>query len=648
MASDPEKLRVYGPIIPGPRSAYLAPKKPDVRYCIVGAGPAGIQLGYLLARRGADFAIFERQSQAGGIFAQFEDHRKLVTAGGSADAALAVSQMDHWEDDKLSLWSDDPSLRMAGPQRPTGRQYAQYLATFAKQVELKIRFDTEVKIRRKRRALYLLELVDAKNPAKSWGCKVVILATGLQAPFVPPIIADVEGIIAAKHPWEEAVGGDLTRYKDAKVAILGAGNSAWEAAMAVEPMAASVTVFGWRPLQLKRAAQTTGWLSGTVTDWLDRTRVQVIEGNFSMPTVVKRSWGYIIAPGGTPNPTERNIRLFEQLQEQLRTGGGPSMARAIKKHPAIGAQYMSFMQGQGGGDWGWHTATQVIRCTGWAFDEKLTPVWGDRPLEAAAPEFDSMGKYPLLMPDYGLVGQKHMYVAGIAAHGEDHHTSGGGAVAGFRYSVRALDRWLGFRYDNASWVGTTRVPAVRPMLLADKILARASSPEGLTAMHKRLLDILVFTVSATGGLQALWYPEMPRAVAHGLTSSEFVVSMAMEYLSEGVAQPVLRFYPPGRANVTHHDPESIHTVAPSLTVPPTWNSEHQLLPLVAWLKPIIRELKGQVAARVNKRKEAMERRTKKGVKSGDFKGLTLSQLFSTTNDGPSFLDRQNQLYDRYS
>merc|ERR1711865_120792 len=239
---------------------------------------------------------------------------------------------------------------------------------------------------------------------------------------------------------------------------------------------------------------------------------------------------------------------------------------------------------------------------------------------------DSMGKYPLLMPDYGLVGQKHMYVAGVAAHGEDHHTSGGGAVAGFRYSIRALDRWLGFRYDNASWVGTTRVPAVRPMLLADKILARASSPEGLTAMHKRLLDILVFTVSATGGLQALWYPEMPRAVA----------------------QPVLRFYPPGRANVTHNDPESIHTVAPSLTVPPTWNSEHQLLPLVAWLKPIIRELKGQVAARVNKRKEAMERRTKKGVKSGDFKGLTLSQLFSTTNDGPSFLDRQNQLYDRYS
>ena len=54
----------------------------------------------------------------------------------------------------------------------------------------------------------------------------VILATGLQAPFIPPIIAEVEGIIGAKHPWyvstlqlshsvlacrEEAVGGDLSR-----------------------------------------------------------------------------------------------------------------------------------------------------------------------------------------------------------------------------------------------------------------------------------------------------------------------------------------------------------------------------------------------------------------------------------------------------
>lgn len=322
----------------------------------------------------------------------------------------------------------------------------------------------------------------------------------------------------------------------------------------------------------------------------------------------------------------------------------------IKKHPAIGAQYLSYMQARKEGDWGWHTATHVIRCTGWAFDDKLFPVSGDRPLESAAPDFDQMGKYPLLMPDYGLVGQKNMYVAGVAAHQPDHHTSGGGAVAGFRYSIRALDRWFGFRYDNSSWAGTTRVEAVRPMLLADKLLARASFPEGLTAMHKQLLDILVFTVSPTGGLQALWYQEMPRAVAHGLTSSEFVLSVTMEYLSEesGVAQPVFRFYTPGKANVTHHQPESTHIVAPSLTVPPTWNSNQQLLPLVAWLKPIVRELRGQVSSRVNKRKEAMERRTKKGVKSGDLKGLTLSQLFSTTTDGPSFLDRQNQLYNRYA
>ena len=36
---------------------------------------------------------------------------------------------------------------------------------------------------------------------------------------------------------------------------------------------------------------------------------------------------------------QRNIRIFEQLQKQLSTGGGPSMARAVKKHPAIGVQY---------------------------------------------------------------------------------------------------------------------------------------------------------------------------------------------------------------------------------------------------------------------------------------------------------------------
>lgn len=426
--------------------------------------------------------------------------------------------------------------------------------------------------------------------------------------------------------------------------------------MSVEPLAASVRVFSWRPIGVNRAARTTGWLSGSVADWLDQSRVEVIEGNWSLPIVIKRSWGYILAPKGTRAPTERNILAFEQLEEQKAalqqagTAGSSSKmnARMMDQHPAIGATFVSYMQ-QREGDWGWYKATHVIRCTGWAFDQDVTPFSGDRPLESMTPIVDDMGKYPKTGPNWMLFGKKNLYVVGAAAHTLDHHISGGGTVSGFRYAARALDRWLGFNYDNTSWSGTTRMLAIRPMLLADKMLARASAPGGLTAMHKILIDTLVFTVSEAGALQALWYAEMPRGVAHGLTGTEFVLTLTMEFLSpESAAQPVIRFYPPGFANVTHHNPESTHTVSLSHTVPPTWHSHEQISSLVTWLKPIITELNQQVAVRVSKRKAAMERRTKKGVKSGDYKGLTLAQLFDNSKKGVTLLDRQNMLYEKWS
>ena len=44
----------------------------EVQYCIVGAGPAGLQLGYLLNRENKDYIIFERSNISGNIFHKFE------------------------------------------------------------------------------------------------------------------------------------------------------------------------------------------------------------------------------------------------------------------------------------------------------------------------------------------------------------------------------------------------------------------------------------------------------------------------------------------------------------------------------------------------------------------------------------------------
>ena len=47
---------------------------------IVGAGPAGLQLGYFLKQAGRDFLILDGGNSVGSFFKQFPRHRKLISA----------------------------------------------------------------------------------------------------------------------------------------------------------------------------------------------------------------------------------------------------------------------------------------------------------------------------------------------------------------------------------------------------------------------------------------------------------------------------------------------------------------------------------------------------------------------------------------
>jgi cation diffusion facilitator CzcD-associated flavoprotein CzcO len=39
-------------------------------FCVIGAGPGGLQLGHLLLSAGRDYVIFEREARAGTFFDQ--------------------------------------------------------------------------------------------------------------------------------------------------------------------------------------------------------------------------------------------------------------------------------------------------------------------------------------------------------------------------------------------------------------------------------------------------------------------------------------------------------------------------------------------------------------------------------------------------
>ena len=48
-------------------------------YCIVGAGPGGLQGGQFMMQRGWDYVIVERNSSASSFFEKYPIHRQLIS-----------------------------------------------------------------------------------------------------------------------------------------------------------------------------------------------------------------------------------------------------------------------------------------------------------------------------------------------------------------------------------------------------------------------------------------------------------------------------------------------------------------------------------------------------------------------------------------
>ena len=51
----------------------------SIEYLIIGAGPAGLQLGYFLAQSGREYLILEAGARAGTFFETFPRHRRLIS-----------------------------------------------------------------------------------------------------------------------------------------------------------------------------------------------------------------------------------------------------------------------------------------------------------------------------------------------------------------------------------------------------------------------------------------------------------------------------------------------------------------------------------------------------------------------------------------
>ena len=403
-------------------------------YLVIGAGPAGLQLGYFLERAGRAYQILEGGAAPGTFFGTFPRHRRLISINkphtGWDDPELNL-RMD-WN----SLLSDDPRLlftRYTGRYLPDADDLVRYLADFAEAFGLRVRFGARVV--RVSREGGSFRATDADG--RVYEARRLVVATGFSSPYLPPI----PGIETAEQYGTVSV--DPADFTDQRVLVIGKGNSGFETADNLIETAAVIHVAGPESIRMAWRTHYVGHLRAVNNNLLDTYQLKsqnaLLDG--TIQRIERRDGTYLVTV---------------------------SFARANEVTKDI-------------------PYDRVIVCTGFRFDPSIFDA-------SCRPELVIHDRFPAQTAEWESVNVPGLYFAGTLMQVRDFKRSTGGFIHGFRYGVRALHRILERKHHGVEWP-RRELPA-DPGALADAVLARVNRTSALWQQFGFLCDLV--TIGADG------------------------------------------------------------------------------------------------------------------------------------------------------
>ncbi|WP_188188106.1 NAD(P)-binding domain-containing protein [Nonomuraea sp. SYSU D8015] len=498
-----------------------------VDYLVIGAGPAGLQLGYFLHRAGRTYQILEAGPAPSQFFRTFPRHRTLISIN---------KKHTGWDDPELnlrmdwnSLLSDDPELlftRYSDRYFPHADDMVRYLADFAKANELRVTYDSRV-VRVDRPGDRRGAFVVTDEHGRRWEAHRVIVATGVTRPNVPPI----PGVETAD--LYATASTDPADYVNRRVLVIGKGNSAFETADNLIETAAVIHVAGPHSVRMAWRTHYVGHLRAVNNGLLDT--YQLKSQNALLDGDVRR---IVRQPDGTYLVTVAFARADEVTKD---------------------IPY-----------------DRVILCTGFRFDASIFA-------DGCRPELAIDDRFPALTPAYESVNVPDLYFAGTITQSRDFKRGTSGFIHGFRYGVRALHRILESRYHGVPW--PARMLAAQPGPLATAVIERVNRTSALWQQFGLLADVIVID----GDGLARYLEEVPYDLqgqpigerGHFAITLEygpdhdkvdpFDITVARPAQSDSARaheghylHPVVRHHLPGEPPVAHHITENLEN---------EWNSE---------------------------------------------------------------------------
>lgn len=359
-----------------------------VDYLILGAGPAGLQLGYSLAQKGLDYRIIEGTDTAGAFFKQFPRHRQMISINKTTTGIKSPDTNLRW--DWNSLLTDDHSSHFSEYSReyfPKADDFVTYLGDFAKKYQLKIDFNTKVVQVAKNQDF----LVSCES-GKQYRAKRVIVATGLAKSRVPDTVGIEHCEMYDNYPIDPA------GFQDQKVMVIGKGNSALEVADSLINTTAVIHLISPKPVKL-------AWNTHYVGD------VRAVNNNF-LDTYQLKSQNTIL---------DADIEKIEKLPD--------GRLQVLFKYTHAEEQVTRL------------TVDRIIVCAGFMLDTSIFDG------QTCMPQLMYNDKLPQLTNEWESTNIEGLYFAGTLMHSRDFKKSFSGFVHGFRYNIRCLARLLEHKHE---------------------------------------------------------------------------------------------------------------------------------------------------------------------------------------------------------
>jgi cation diffusion facilitator CzcD-associated flavoprotein CzcO len=402
----------------------------ELEYLVLGAGPAGLQVGFYLSRAGRRYRILEAGNSAGTFFETLPRNRTLISINKRHTGYDDRETNLRWDWNSLlsdgeGPWFTDYSERYF----PHADRLVEYLRDYAERHALDIRYRTRVeRVSRDDEGFVLSD-----SEGRTYRAPRLIVATGASKPYVPPI----PGIDLAED--YATAPSDLEAYAGEHVLILGKGNSGFEMADQIVESAAVIHVAS--PESLKFAWQThhVGHLRALNNNFLDTYQLKC-----------------------------QNAVLDATVQRIERRDDGRFAVKLSYSH--AGGEHENLVY------------DRVIRCTGFRFDTD--------PFDAGCrPALTLEDRFPAQTSWWESVNVPDLFFAGTLMQACDFKKTTSSFIHGFRYNIRSLHRLLERRYHGRPL--PYRPVEATEEGLTRSVIERVNRSSGLWQQFGFLSDVIV-------------------------------------------------------------------------------------------------------------------------------------------------------------